>query len=179
MEYKSETSIRFKFVRLFWDITWTIFARPLPRQMGRRWKNFLLRLFGADIHPTASVYSKASIKFPPNLTMEANTVIGPDTDISNLAMVTLKEGAVISQKSYLCTQSHDINTPAHTLICAPITIGKNAWVAADAYIGMGVTIGEGAVVGARASVYRDVEPWTVVGGNPAKKISVRDKEKFL
>lgn len=82
-----------------------------------------MRLFGADIHSTASVYSKASIKFPPNLTMEANTVIGPDTDISNLAMVTLTEGAVISQKSYLCTQSHDINTLAHTLICAPISEG--------------------------------------------------------
>ena len=56
---------------------------------------------------------------------------------------------------------------------APITIGDRAWVAADAFVGMGVTIGEGAVVGARAAVFKDVEPWTVVGGNPAKFIKKR------
>jgi putative colanic acid biosynthesis acetyltransferase WcaF len=60
------------------------------------------------------------------------------------------------------------------LISAPITIEEQAWVAADAFVGMGVTIGKGAVVGARASVYADVEPYTVVGGNPAKFIKKRE-----
>ena len=55
----------------------------------------------------------------------------------------------------------------------PIVIEAQAWVAADAFVGMGVTIGEGAVVGARAAVFKDVEPWTVVGGNPAKFIKNR------
>ena len=54
------------------------------------------------------------------------------------------------------------------LVTSPIVVGDRAWVAADAFIGPGVTIGEGAVVGARSSVYRDVEPWTVVAGNPAR-----------
>jgi putative colanic acid biosynthesis acetyltransferase WcaF len=55
----------------------------------------------------------------------------------------------------------------------PIVVADKAWVAADAFIGMGVTIGEGAVVGARAAVFKDVEPWTVVGGNPAQFIKKR------
>jgi len=62
------------------------------------------------------------------------------------------------------------------LVTAPIAVGERAWVAADVFIGPGVTIGQGAVVGARASVFRNVEPWTVVGGNPAriiKKISAQ------
>lgn len=56
------------------------------------------------------------------------------------------------------------------VITAPITIGRGAWVAADAFVGPGVTVGERAVIGARASVFRDVEPWTVVSGNPARLI---------
>ena len=55
----------------------------------------------------------------------------------------------------------------------PIIIGDRAWVAAEAFIGPGVTVGEGAVVGARAAVFKDVEPWTVVGGNPARVIKTR------
>ena len=53
-------------------------------------------------------------------------------------------------------------------------IENRAWVAADAFVCMGITIGEGAVVGARAAVFKNVEPWTVVGGNPAKVIKKRE-----
>jgi putative colanic acid biosynthesis acetyltransferase WcaF len=56
------------------------------------------------------------------------------------------------------------------VISSPIRIGRRAWVAADAFVGPGVTIGEGAVVGARSSVFRNIDPWTVVGGNPARII---------
>lgn len=52
-------------------------------------------------------------------------------------------------------------------------VNDYAWVAAEAFVGPGVIIGEGAVVGARAAVFKDVAPWTVVGGNPAKYIKDR------
>ena len=106
--------------------------------------------------------------------MEGYSIIGPDTIIYNVDVITIKDGATISQYAYLCTASHDISDPNHHLITAPITICENAWVAADAFIGMGVTVGKGTVVGARAAVFKDVEPWTVVGGNPAKVIKKRE-----
>jgi putative colanic acid biosynthesis acetyltransferase WcaF len=84
--------------------------------------------------------------------------------------VTLEPHATVSQYSFLCTASHDYRVGGMPLITAPITIGRHAWVAADAFIGPGVTVGERAVVGARASVFRHVDPWTVVGGNPARVI---------
>lgn len=59
------------------------------------------------------------------------------------------------------------------MIKSPIVIADQVWVCADAFIGPGVTIGEGAVVGARACVFKDVEPWSVVGGNPARFIKKR------
>jgi putative colanic acid biosynthesis acetyltransferase WcaF len=82
--------------------------------------------------------------------------------------------ATISQYSFLCTASHDYQEPSLPLISAPIMIGPRAWVAADVFIGPGVTIGEGAVVGARASVFRDVDPWSVVAGSPARMIRKRE-----
>ena len=59
------------------------------------------------------------------------------------------------------------------LLHSPIVMQDHSWVAAEAFIGPGVTIGEGAVVGARAAVFRDVEAWSVVGGNPAKFLKKR------
>lgn len=105
--------------------------------------------------------------------MDANSCLGPDVECYNVDLIHLKANATVSQGAYLCTASHDITNHLHPLITAPIIIEDQAWVAARAYIGMGVTVGQGAVVGATASVYKDVDPWTVVGGNPAKFIKQR------
>ena len=86
--------------------------------------------------------------------MASHAVLRPHVNYYNVAKVT----ATISQKSYLCTASQNISDPKHRLIIALITICNWAWVSADAFIGMGVTVGEDAVVGARASVFKDVIP---------------------
>lgn len=160
--------------RLLWSIVWFLLARPLPRSLFNAWKILLLRSFGARLNKTAVVYSSARIYWPPNLEMEEYSIIGADVDCYNVARVKLEAYAIVSQKSYLCSASHDFTRNDMPLITGPITIGRQAWVAADAFIGMGVTVGEGAVVGARSSVYRDVDPWTVVGGNPARFIKKRE-----
>ena len=122
---------------------------------------------------TAVVYSSTRIYAPWNLEMGEHSCLADEVDCYNVAPVKIGDNTTISQKSYLCTASHDITKINIPLITAPIVIEDQAWVAADAFIGMGVTVGQGAVVGARASVYKDVEPWTVVGGNPAKIIKKR------
>lgn len=169
----SELGIKHQLIRLLWTIVWAVFARPLPRSVGHEWRRCLLRLFGAKMSSTSFVYSSARIYYPKNLIMEDHTQIGPEVDCYNVDKIILKQGASISQKSYLCTASHKVDEINGVLISAPIVIEKDAWVAADAFIGMGVTIGEGALVGARAAVFKDVEPWTIVGGNPAKVIKSR------
>ena len=88
-------------------------------------------------------------------------------------MVVIADNVVVSQGSQLCTASHDISKSTNPPVTAPIIIEHSVWVASGCFIGMGVTIGEGAVVGARACVFGDVEPWTVVGGNPARYIKKR------
>ena len=87
--------------------------------------------------------------------------------------VRIGSHSTISQYSHLCTSSHDYEHPNMPQTFAPIIIADQAWIAADAFIAPGITVGQGAVVGARASVFKDVQPWTVVGGNPAGFIKMR------
>lgn len=160
--------------RLLWQIVWLLLARPLPRSVGSGWKRILLRLFGAKIAATANVYSSVRIYMPWHLEMAEYSCLADDVDCYNVAPVKIGANSTVSQKTYLCCASHDITQPTLPLITAPIVIEDQVWVAADAFIGMGITIGQGAVVGARAAVFKNVEPWTVVGGNPAKLIKKRE-----
>lgn len=172
-KYHNSLSRKHQVVRMLWSIVWGLFARPLPRSVGSGWKRFLLRLFGARIHSTAVVYSSAKVYYPANLVMEKYACLASDVDCYNVAPITIGENSTVSQGTFLCTASHDITNPLNPLITAPIIIEDQAWVAAGAFVGMGVTIGQGAVVGARAAVFKTVEPWTIVGGNPAKVIKKR------
>ena len=162
-----------KIKRIIWNICWTLLARPFPRNMFMPWKRFLLRMFGAKIPDTASVYASATVFMPWNLVMKDYACIGPGVDCYNAAPIVIGNHATISQRTYLCTASHDLTSATHPQIEKPIVIEDRAWVAAEAFVGPGVTIGEGAVVGARGCVFKDVEPWTVVGGNPARFIKKR------
>jgi len=167
-------SFKNKFLRAIWYIVWFILFRPFPSKLFNPWRLFLLRIFGARVHRSSGVYASCRIWAPWNLILEKNAWLGPEVDCYNAALIKLEQNSTVSQKTYLCTASHDITKREHPLITAPIIIKEKAWVGASAYIGMGVTIGQGAVVGATASVYKDVEPWTVVGGNPAKFIKRRE-----
>ena len=99
--------------------------------------------------------------------MGDHSCLAPEVDCYCVAPIKIGAHATVSQYSYLCTASHDIEHPQMPLVTAPIIIGDGAWITADVFIAPGVTIGEGAVVGARSSVFSDVPPWTVVAGNPA------------
>ncbi|HJF99881.1 MAG TPA: putative colanic acid biosynthesis acetyltransferase [Bacteroides clarus] len=159
--------------RIIWRfINVTIFRILISYQL-RYLRNLLLRAFGAKIPLYSMVYNTCDIFAPWNLVIGKHSCIGPNTRIYNKDKIIIGEHCVISQNAYLCTASHNINDLNHTLITAPIILRNRVWIASDAFVGMGVTIGEGAVVGARGCVFKDVEPWTVVGGNPAKFIKKR------
>ena len=173
-QYRNVLSRGHQLERLLWGVCWALLARWLPRSLGCAWKRFLLRCFGAKLSPTSVVYSSTRIYAPWNLEMGEHSCLADEVDCYNVDRVTIGANTTVSQKTYLCTASHDITRPDLPLVTAPIVIADQAWVAADAFIGMGVTIGQGAVVGARAAVFKDVPPWTVVGGNPARTLKQRE-----
>lgn len=158
-----------------WEIVWALFFRPFCGRFFMPWRGLLLRLFGATLERGAHVYASARIREPWNLEMGEHSCLAEDVICYNVDKVRIGAYATVSQRCFLCTASHDIDHPQHPLITAPISIGTRAWVAAEACIGMGVTISTGAVVGARAAVFRDVGEWQVVGGNPAVFLRTRNK----
>ena len=172
-QYENQFSKNEQLKRLLWTIVWGLLARPLPRSIGNSWKLFLVRCFGAKLDKTAVVYSSVTIYAPWNLEMGAYSCLGPEVDCYNVSKISIGNHSTVSQKTYLCSASHNITLSHNPLIFAPIVIENQVWIGADVFLGMGVTIGQGAVVGARSSVYKNVEPWDVVGGNPAKFIKKR------
>ena len=172
--YENRLGRKHQAVRMLWNILWPLTTWFLTRSLGMGWKRSLLRMFGAKVRPTAQVYSSARIYYPANLTMEAYSCLADGVECYNVAPVTVGAHSTISQGTLLCTASHDITDSHHRLVTAPIMIEDQVWIGARAYIGMGVVVRQGAVVGATASVYKTVEPWTVVGGNPARFIKKRE-----
>jgi putative colanic acid biosynthesis acetyltransferase WcaF len=164
-----------KLARVVWQIVcWIIFRlTPVP---FHAWRAAVLRLFGAKIGKQVRIYPSAKIWAPWNLVMANESCIGPDVDCYCVDRIELGVRAVVSQRAFLCTASHDYNRSDLPLTTAPITLRADAWVAAEVFVGPGVTLNEGAVALARSVVVRDVTAWIVVAGNPANPIKQRDRQ---
>jgi putative colanic acid biosynthesis acetyltransferase WcaF len=142
-----------------------------------RFRVALLQAFGADIpapHQVA-VYPSVTVTYPWLLRLEAHTMVGPHVRIYNLARVTLRRGAQVSQHTHLCAGSHDHLQWSMPLVTRPIVIGENAWLGADVFVGPGVTIGELCVIGARAVVVKDQPAHHVCAGHPCRPIKPRPR----
>jgi putative colanic acid biosynthesis acetyltransferase WcaF len=158
--------------RLCWDAGALLF-RFSPRPFFG-WRCFVLRCYGAKVGRHVHIYNSARIYFPWNFVIGDWSAVGEDALIYNLGPVTVGEGVTISQRAHLCAGTHDYRKHDMPLLKPTIVIKDNVWVCADAFIGPGVMVNEGAVVGARAVVIKDVDPWTVVAGNPAGFIKKRE-----
>lgn len=169
----SELPISNKLARMLWGVAWILLFRITPRPF-HAWRCLVLGVFGARIGRGVRVYQSVKIWAPWNLTMGNRSCLGDYVDCYNVGEVCLEEGAIVSQYSYLCTASHDYDHHSNSLTFAPIRICKNAWIAADVFVGPGVTVGAGAVIAARSTVIKDVPEWTVVAGMPLRVIGQRN-----
>jgi len=137
------------------------------------WRRFLLRLFGASIAPTARIYGSVRVWYPPNLAVGDNAVLGPGVECYSMAPIRIGSDAVVSQRAHLCAGTHDVDDAHFQLQAMPIEIGAKAWIATESFVGPGVTIGEGAVLGARGVTVKRLEDWGIYAGNPARFIRTR------
>lgn len=133
----------------------------------------VLRFFGADVHRTAGIRGSARIWYPANLRMGAYSTLGPGVKCYNVDVVDVGAHAIVSQNAFLCTASHDVRSPGFLLRTKPIRLEAQSWVCAESFVGPGVVVGEGAVLGARAAAFTDLEPWKIYRGNPATFIRER------
>ncbi len=157
--------------RLLWDLSRPLFALS-PRQVWL-WRRVLLRLFGARIGAKVHVDPSARIVIPWNLDIGDHSAIGERAILYSLGRITIGAACTVSQGAHLCAGTHDHRRLELPLVKSPITVGEGAWVCADAFVGPGATIGDFAIVGARAVTTRDVPPWAIVVGNPAEIVGQR------
>src|SRR3954470_22266942 len=172
LSFTSPHTLRNRVGRACWGVICTLCFRFSPRLLFG-WRNFLLRCFGAKIGPRCAIYPSCRIWAPWNLEMGVESCLGENVDCYCVDKIRLGSYVTVSQYAHLCTASHDITSPDMRLITAPINIADKAWVCAGAFLGPGVLIGEGAVAAAHSVVVRNVDPWAVVGGNPARFIKTR------
>lgn len=171
--HQSPYTLREKLGRvLWWFVQATLFRWSGHNMYG--WRRFLLKFFGARLASSARLRPTVSIECPWNLCMEENTSVGDRAILYALGPITIKRRASVSQHTHLCAATHDYTVPGLPLVRLSIMVEEDAWLAADSFVGPGVTIGKGAVLGARGCAFKDLEPWTIYGGNPAKPIKARE-----
>lgn len=166
-------TLRNRLIRLLWNVSWAILAAWTPTPFYR-YRVALIRMFGGEVDWSAHVYGSARIWLPSNLQMGPHSCIGPDVNCYCMGRITLEAGAIVSQGATLCAGSHDIHDADFQLVTKPIIVRKQAWVAAEAFLGPGVTVGESAVIGARAVLFSDASSNGIYVGNPAKRIKDRE-----
>ncbi|MXN91976.1 putative colanic acid biosynthesis acetyltransferase [Flavobacterium sp. Sd200] len=165
-------SLQNRLARLVWGVAYIVFFRYSPKPF-HGWRSFILKIFGAKVGKNVHVYPAVKIWAPWNLELGDECGVANGVDLYSQGKITLGYRSIVSQRSYICSGTHDYTKKGHPLVTAPITIGAHAWVAAEVFIHPGVTIGEGAVIGARAVVNKNMPAWTVCAGHPCKPLKER------
>jgi len=163
------------FVQLWW-LAQAILFQPSP-QLLYEWRAFLLRLFGAKIGKNVKIRSSVKITYPWKLTVGDNSWVGDDCDLYTLGKISIGKNVALAHRVYLCTGNHDYTSLTFDILSQDIVIEDEVWLPNDVFVGPGVTIGEGCVVGARSTVLADLPGGMVCYGSPAKAIRPREIKK--
>lgn len=173
--YKTPNDFRGKsklIVQLWWATQAFLFR--LSPQFMYGWRRFLLRSFGAKIGKEVIIRPTAQITYPWKVSIGDYSWVGDEVVLYSLGEIQIGSNTVVSQRSYICTGSHDYNSESFDIYSQKITIGDKCWLATDVYVAPSVKIGDFTVVGARSSVFSDLPPNKVCVGSPAKPIKDRN-----
>jgi putative colanic acid biosynthesis acetyltransferase WcaF len=159
-------------VVLLWQLVQsTLFA--LSPQPFFAWRRFLLRLFGAKIGRKVLLRPTVRVTYPWKIRIGDFSWIGDHVELYSLNHISIGSHSVISQRSYLCTGSHDMDDISFSYVTAPIVVDDQVWIASDVFVAPGVRVGRGAVVGARSTVFKDICPEAIAVGEPARVVRNR------
>jgi putative colanic acid biosynthesis acetyltransferase WcaF len=162
----SPYGLREKVNRVLWGfVQATAFRMSFHSWYG--WRRRLLVLFGASLEADVRIRRTVRIECPWNLSIGRDSAVGDHTILYCLGPVRIGNRVAISQGAHICAGTHDYRFRSMPLVRASITILDDAWICADAFVGPGVVVHEGTILGARAVAMRSLEPWSIYLGNPA------------
>ena len=159
------------YVQLWWLVQ-AVFFKTSPQFMYG-WRRFLLRSFGATVGKNVILRPGVHTQFPWKVSIGDYSWLGDDVVLYSLGEIRIGKNVVVSQKTYLCTGSHDYTSATFDIYSVPIVLEDECWLATDVYVAPGVTIGRGTVVGARSSVFKSLPAGKICTGTPAKVIRDR------
>lgn len=157
---------------------WLMTNSILPHFPSQTIRNRGLRMMGVKMSKNVKFYSGFSVRNPKGLVIEDGVNIGPKVLLDARCGLTIRKNAVIAYDAIIWSLNHDYNDIHFCGKGALVEIGAYAWVCSRSIILPGVKIGEGAIVASGAIVTKDVEPWTIVGGIPAKTIGKREQKEY-
>lgn len=160
--------------RLAWELLRLPLFRLVPRFLWS-WRSMVLRFFGARIGKRVHIHPTVRIAVPWNVSIGDDVGVGDGAILYSLGPISIGPRSTISQYAHLCAGSHDYHDTSMRLTKPPIVVGAEVWICADAFIGPGVTVGDGAIVGARAVAIRNVAPGAIVAGNPCQVVKYRER----
>lgn len=166
-----------RLIRLAWAVVYALLYRPSPRPF-HGWRCFLLRLFGAKLGAGVHPYPTARIWAPWNLICDNAASIGDDAIIYNPKPLHMGSHAIVSQYAFICGATHDYEDPSFRTISFEMRLGSYSWICARACVQPGVNVGDGAVLALASVATRDLDPWTVYGGIPAKPLKKRIMRQY-
>ena len=161
-----------RLLRVIWQLSWLVLARFTPPPL-HGWRRLVLRAFGAKIGRGARVHASVNIWLPANLELGEQVLIGPGVRLYNQGGIRIGARSVVSQRAHICASSHDLQDPEFQLVLRPVNIGDQCWVAAEAFVGPGVTMGDRSVLAARGVLFGDTAADGVYSGNPAAHLKPR------
>lgn len=170
--FENPHSIGNRIYRAVWNSI-AILLRLTPPRMGWPLRKFILRMFGAKIGQSW-LHSSVRIWAPSRLTIGDYVYVDRNVYLYNPWPIHIGDRVVISFDSILCTPSHDFRVVSFPLIGNPINVGNDVWIAARCVIAPGTEIATGSIIGVGAIVVKDTDEWSIYGGNPAKKIGIRE-----
>ena len=154
------------FVQFWWIVQDTLFR--FSPQVMYGWRNFLLRSFGATLGKNVRIRSTARVTYPWKLVIGDNVWVGDDCVFYNLERISLGSHVALAHAVYLCTGRHDYTKIDFPIDALPIEIEDEVWLTNDVFIGPGVRVSRGAVVGTRSTVLDSLPGGMICYGSPAR-----------
>jgi len=172
LEGGASFSLGNRLTRVVWMLAWLVLCRFTPPPL-HGWRRLVLRAFGAKVARGARVHASASVWLPANLELGEHALIGPGVRLYNQGRIVIGARTVVSQRAHICASTHDVRDPLFQLVLRPVTIGEQCWIAAEAFVGPGVSMHDRSVLGARGALFEDAKVDGVYSGNPAKFVKDR------
>lgn len=145
-------------------------VNKLPSRHLRKW---FYQLLGAKLGKGTFLCRRAEVLLPMGLSMADRVSVGWFAELDARGGISIGYDTNISSHVKLITGSHDVDDPEYTADFRPITVGHHCWLGTGAMVLQGVNIGDGAVVAAGSVVTKDIPPYEIWGGVPAKFIRKR------